>query len=494
VAETDTPPSDRQSPAEPPSTSLDTVRVPGLLDHYRQRHRAWLAQADELIRLRGEVRVAAEREAVEIVTAARRDVRRIVVEARRELLVLTAQLHASVEAADQSAAASPMPEPAIAQLSADPTPGILGDTRDLVRGARRDVRSVLDEARAEIDALIADAPVPVPVRVRDSSTTHAAAQRPSAPNAAAAPTMSLGRDGVLEGPTARVEISPRTPLTRREAELDSEALLRLATPHSATTAPGFAAVTLAEHPTARHGEVVDVEDHDSLGPLPTVASLTERHEPNAPDTHVVDPDILDRPVDDEWLAGHVQPVRTADASRMEIRVPSPEADALTHQAFDAHAEHSDYLSGVFASADTEQASELGGSRRSRFVQVAAAAGVVLLAGVFWWQRPGSTPVTQESRATEQTAASATAAAPEPTRPVVDDSLSLVIEARRAAWIRATIDGQEEVGRMYRAGETRQIVGARSVAIRAGDAGAVYVSIDGSGATSLGDSGAVITRT
>jgi len=74
--------------------------MPGLLEHYRQQRAAWLAQADELARMREEVRQAAEREALEIVTSARRDVRRIIIEARRELLVLTAQLHAAVESTD----------------------------------------------------------------------------------------------------------------------------------------------------------------------------------------------------------------------------------------------------------------------------------------------------------------------------------------------------------------------------------------------------------
>jgi cell division septum initiation protein DivIVA len=70
-----------QDPSTP--AKADSTRVPGLLDHYRQQRQAWLAQADELVRMRDEVREAAEREAFEIVTAARRDVRRIIVEARR---------------------------------------------------------------------------------------------------------------------------------------------------------------------------------------------------------------------------------------------------------------------------------------------------------------------------------------------------------------------------------------------------------------------------
>jgi hypothetical protein len=70
--------------------------VPDLIERYRSRRDAWIAQADELARLRDEVRGSAEREAMEIVTAARRDVRRVVTEARRELLVLSAQVQAAL--------------------------------------------------------------------------------------------------------------------------------------------------------------------------------------------------------------------------------------------------------------------------------------------------------------------------------------------------------------------------------------------------------------
>ena len=70
--------------------------MPDLIEQYRVRRDAWIAQADELARLRDEVRGSAEREAMEIVTAARRDVRQIVMEARRELLVLSAQVQAAL--------------------------------------------------------------------------------------------------------------------------------------------------------------------------------------------------------------------------------------------------------------------------------------------------------------------------------------------------------------------------------------------------------------
>jgi hypothetical protein len=73
-----------------------STAVPDLIERFRLRRDAWIAQADELARLRDEVRGSAEREAMEVVTSARRDVRQVVMEARRELLVLSAQVQAAL--------------------------------------------------------------------------------------------------------------------------------------------------------------------------------------------------------------------------------------------------------------------------------------------------------------------------------------------------------------------------------------------------------------
>lgn len=136
-----------------------------------------MAQADELLRLRDEARLAAEREALEIVTAARRDVRRIVVQARRELLVLTAQLHAAVESVDQASIA-PSDEAFEAPHRDLVDNASLGTTRELVMGARREVRSVLDEARAEIEALAAEV---VATRVEPAALSAAPLPEPRIP-------------------------------------------------------------------------------------------------------------------------------------------------------------------------------------------------------------------------------------------------------------------------------------------------------------------------
>ena len=94
--------SDSDQTKQPPPTGHD---VPELVDTYRSQREALQAQANQLARLRDEIRAAAEREATDIVDAARRDVRQILVKARRELLVLTAQVQAAAEAAGGGTAA-----------------------------------------------------------------------------------------------------------------------------------------------------------------------------------------------------------------------------------------------------------------------------------------------------------------------------------------------------------------------------------------------------
>jgi hypothetical protein len=153
-------------PNELKATSPAGTPVPDLIEQYRVRRDAWIAQADELARLRDEVRGSAEREAMEIVTAARRDVRQIVMEARRELLVLSAQVQA-----------------ALGEAGARPDPsGLLNRARDTDRegedaseftetlfAPEEAVKGMLDQARADMDALVEDART-VPFQALTEST------------------------------------------------------------------------------------------------------------------------------------------------------------------------------------------------------------------------------------------------------------------------------------------------------------------------------------
>jgi ketosteroid isomerase-like protein len=129
----------------------------------------------------------------------------------------------------------------------------------------------------------------------------------------------------------------------------------------------------------------------------------------------------------------------------------------------------------------------------------AATGALAVIGTIWWVvsrdsaplSAAAPPVITEKVAAPAPAPAATAA------PAVASNapgtLALTIEARRPSWIRAQIDGKDDAGRIYQAGETRHIYGARTVAIRAGDAGAVFVGVDGGTARALGADGVATTK-
>ena len=72
-------------------------------------------------------------------------------------------------------------------------------------------------------------------------------------------------------------------------------------------------------------------------------------------------------------------------------------------------------------------------------------------------------------------------------------VSIGLSARRASWIRVTTDGRVTAERIFKAGETHLISATREVSIRAGDAGAVMVSVSGRQPIALGREGEVITR-
>ena len=126
--------------------------VPDLIEQYRVRRDAWIAQADELARLRDEVRGSAEREAMEIVTAARRDVRQIVMEARRELLVLSAQVQAALgEASARSDSTGLLNRGSDTDGEEKPEFG------EAIFAHEEAVKGMLDDARSDMDALVEDA-------------------------------------------------------------------------------------------------------------------------------------------------------------------------------------------------------------------------------------------------------------------------------------------------------------------------------------------------
>jgi len=190
-----------------PQSHTGTTPVPDLIERYRLRRDAWIAQADELARLRDEVRGSAEREAMEIVTAARRDVRKIILEARRELLVLSAQVQAALGEATPRTDRATLLNKAGITLD-DSHPALLEGA--VVAFAPEDaVKEILNEVQEDMSALAEDArtlplqavpqlrqiaapPSPRSQSVRVSSTLPASAIASSsiAPAAVAPPTFS----------------------------------------------------------------------------------------------------------------------------------------------------------------------------------------------------------------------------------------------------------------------------------------------------------------
>jgi hypothetical protein len=143
-------------------------------------------------------------------------------------------------------------------------------------------------------------------------------------------------------------------------------------------------------------------------------------------------------------------------------------------------------------------------RPARALNAAVASlGGIALMGTTWWLY-GPQPTTGKPVAVESKAAAVTPSASASARPGSNDSfrsplpdarspLSIGLVARRTAWVRVTADGRVTAERTFKAGETQLISASREVSIRAGDAGAVAVSVSGRQPVALGREGEVLTR-
>ena len=158
-----------------------------------------------------------------------------------------------------------------------------------------------------------------------------------------------------------------------------------------------------------------------------------------------------------------------------------------------------------------------------FIAAVATLGTIAVMGTTWWLfRPDSKtvqPSTADSKPVDSKA-SASVTAPASgvkraattsatgTTPTASDGwmrrspipdprsptpVSIGLSARRASWIRVMTDGRVTAERIFKAGETQLISGTREVSIRAGDAGAVMVSVSGRQPVALGREGEVVTR-
>lgn len=86
---------------------------------------------------------------------------------------------------------------------------------------------------------------------------------------------------------------------------------------------------------------------------------------------------------------------------------------------------------------------------------------------------------------------ATAAAPLVARaPATSNPITLVVRAERACWITASADGVRVLYQILPAGSSRTLEAAREIMLRAGDAGALHLTLNGRSVGAFGGSGEV----
>ena len=111
----------------------------------------------------------------------------------------------------------------------------------------------------------------------------------------------------------------------------------------------------------------------------------------------------------------------------------------------------------------------------------------------WRGSPDDRSAATSTAAPTQSGAIAGAIAPSATQPI-PGMLQGELAAVRRVWIRATVDGARVVERELQANERVTLRPARTIVVRAGDAGAVRIVLDGRDQGLLGANGIAITRT
>ncbi len=114
-----------------------------------------------------------------------------------------------------------------------------------------------------------------------------------------------------------------------------------------------------------------------------------------------------------------------------------------------------------------------------------------------WIARGTQETVPEAAAPSAPPAASTAplapATPPEAAPVEPHRLRLDLATTRNVWLRVTVDGRVALERELGPGEKLPFGADRSIVIRAGDAGAVTVSVGGVDRGPLGGDGKVLTR-
>jgi hypothetical protein len=149
------------------------------------------------------------------------------------------------------------------------------------------------------------------------------------------------------------------------------------------------------------------------------------------------------------------------------------------------------------------------SRRAPIAGVIVIIVLALFSGL-WFSRQTRRPVPAETLASSSSATptarpvrlapagasksdGATPPVAAPARQLHPAGVGVTLRALRDVWVRVDVDGRRAVGRLVRAGEQFTYGAEREVAVRAGDAGALLISVNGHQSAVLGADGVVLTK-
>lgn len=104
----------------------------------------------------------------------------------------------------------------------------------------------------------------------------------------------------------------------------------------------------------------------------------------------------------------------------------------------------------------------------------------------------STPSTAPSTAPPTAEAVAVSAAAAPGDVPSSDRLTVIVSVSRPSWLSATVDGEKAIERVLQPGDPRTMEVGRELVLKAGDAGAVSMTVNGAVARPLGKGGEVVT--
>jgi hypothetical protein len=132
------------------------------------------------------------------------------------------------------------------------------------------------------------------------------------------------------------------------------------------------------------------------------------------------------------------------------------------------------------------------------VAAAASLGALALMGTglwMFWPSGTDTPAVETAATPAKSGAAPAAVRTAGTTSVGErkSPLSIRLATRQMSWVRITADGQVAAERIFKPGETQNVRASREITVRAGDAGAVTVAVDGRQPIALGREGEVVTR-